>query len=812
MNVKHKLGTLFFPLTFAYYELLFHLFVFKGMDADIVFPVLFGAIFGCVAAVLTTGFSRRINLCLSWILLSLDAFICCGQRVYFSVFKTFLAPTAIVKNAGAVTEFFGQVLYSIWLCSVSVLLFALPFGVLAVLLKKQIYGGTVSNQVTQQDESTSEAATELTNEAATELTNEAATEETTEAATEETNEAATEETTEAATEETNEAATEETTEAATEETTEAATEAATEETTEAMTEQEGELLAASVDKAAENGKIEQDESKRRRRGVRTPLIYFAVGIVLCGIVVGLFPLYDTENHSPRQLVLEDWIQEFGYQKLGVAVSVCKDIGDWLFQAEGNAEEDITYVPLPTVTPIMTSSPTPVVSLTPTAVPTKTTTPTETTAPTPSPTAAPTPSLTPTPIDTSPNILDIDFATLAETETNDIIKKMHLYFSQAEPTNKNEYTGMFEGYNLISICAEAFSPYVISEELTPTLYRMYHEGFQFTDYYEGVWFSSTSDGEYLMDTGLYPQQYRSMAKSAENLMYFCLGNQFRKLGYTTFAYHNHTYDYYSRDLSHPNMGYTYKGEGNGLAEQDTWPESDLIMMQETLPDYLNEENFHIYYMTVSGHKDYLFSNNRMSKKNRELVEGLDYSEPVLAYIACNLELEHALAYLVEELEAAGKLDKTVFVLTADHYPYGLTNEELNELAGEELDESFGIYKNALLIWNSAMEEPVVTDKPCSNVDVLPTVSNLFGLEYDSRLLMGRDILSDEPGMVFFNNWSFITELCTYSSRTGELIVKDGVELPSGYRKTITSILSSRFDMATKLLNENYYSYIPLLSGQ
>ena len=57
------------------------------------------------------------------------------------------------------------------------------------------------------------------------------------------------------------------------------------------------------------------------------------------------------------------------------------------------------------------------------------------------------------------------------------------------------------------------------------------------------------------------------------MYFCLGNQFRRLGYATKAYHNHTWDYYSRDISHPNMGYVYKGLGHGLDVRATWPESD-----------------------------------------------------------------------------------------------------------------------------------------------------------------------------------------------------------------------------------------------
>jgi len=153
---------------------------------------------------------------------------------------------------------------------------------------------------------------------------------------------------------------------------------------------------------------------------------------------------------------------------------------------------------------------------------------------------------------------------------------------------------------------------------------------------------------------------------------------------------------------------------------------------------------------------------------------------------------------------------VFVLTADHYPYGLTDVEVEELRGEPLATEADLYREGLLIWNSAMEAPVDVEKPCSNVDVLPTVSNLFGLEYDSRLLMGNDIMSDSPGYVLFNNWSLVTELCEYSAKAGRTFVKEGVELPEGYVSTMHSILSSKFNIAKKILDLDYYAKIPLLA--
>ena len=185
--------------------------------------------------------------------------------------------------------------------------------------------------------------------------------------------------------------------------------------------------------------------------------------------------------------------------------------------------------------------------------------------------------------------------------------MHQYFSSLPPTYKNEYTGKYKGYNLILITAESFSPYAIHKDVTPTLYKMANEGYKFTNFYNPIWEVSTLDGEYVACTGLLPKRnIWSFYKSGSNSMPFVMGNQLNKLGYKTMAYHNHTYDYYERQISHPNMGYEYKGIGNGLELSNAWPRSDLEMLEKTIPEYIDHEPFHTYYMTVSGHMQYNFS--------------------------------------------------------------------------------------------------------------------------------------------------------------------------------------------------------------
>ena len=164
-----------------------------------------------------------------------------------------------------------------------------------------------------------------------------------------------------------------------------------------------------------------------------------------------------------------------------------------------------------------------------------------------------------------NVMDIDFDTLIANEKDSTLLKMHEYFSAVTPTKQNEYTGLFEGKNLIFLVAESFSPYLIDREDTPTLYMLANTGFVFTDYYQPAWGVSTSDGEYSSLIGLVPKSgEKSMLASKNNNLYFTSGNQLLREGYLSLAYHNNTYTYYSRNLTHVNLGYSkFTAIGNGL---------------------------------------------------------------------------------------------------------------------------------------------------------------------------------------------------------------------------------------------------------
>lgn len=400
---------------------------------------------------------------------------------------------------------------------------------------------------------------------------------------------------------------------------------------------------------------------------------------------------------------------------------------------------------------------------------------------------------------APHILPgLDFNTLAENETNSTMRTLYTYLAAQTPAMENEYTGLFRGKNLIFITAEAFNYTVIDPELTPTLYRLSTEGIQFTNYYEPLWSGCTSGGELVNLSGL--AMNCEMNTYSHQKPFNTIGRLLMNEGYFSRAYHNNIYTFYDRHKTHADLGYEeFIGMGNGMEEgvKDVWPQSDMEMFDFTIPQYIDNQPFSVYYMTVSGHCRYNRLGNAQSKKNWSLVENLPYSDGVKAYIACNLELEKGLTSLVAQLEEAGIADDTVIVMAPDHYPYGLgkawglSHDGLAELYGVKKYDLFQRDQNTLIVWSGCLEEmDLRIDAPVCSIDILPTLSNLFGVTYDSRLSIGRDVLGTEEAISLWPDYSWVTEMGSYNATNRQFTPVEGTEVPEGYVERITSIVTNK----------------------
>ena len=438
--------------------------------------------------------------------------------------------------------------------------------------------------------------------------------------------------------------------------------------------------------------------------------------------------------------------------------------------------------------------------------------------------------TATPIDTSPNVMDIDFDKLIAKSKNKNIEWLNKYYSNCTPTNKNEYTGMFKGYNVIFVTMEGFSKHLIDKDRTPTLYKMANEGFVFNNYYTPLHFTSTSGGEWQNLTGLYPKNGNPISMKESGIqgtnLYFTLAHQLNRIGYTSLGYHNNN-EMYGRKKSHPNLGYDWHQGGMGFELEKTasgknvWPQSDKYMIDTTVDDYLKSNKpFNIYYLTVSGHMPYNFGGDQMAVKNKDIVANLPYSDVTKAYIAANMEVEYAMKSLLDKLEAAGIADKTLIVMSPDHIPY-FDVASLEEISGKtfggsalknlnESDIDFDVYKNSLIMWSGSMKEPIPVDKICSQVDILPTVSNLLGLEYDSRLLAGSDILSDSSPLVIFSSSCWKTDKGFYNRYTGEFTPAKDVKMSKSeteeYVAAMKKIVQYKLQSSALIVEEDYYETV------
>ena len=423
---------------------------------------------------------------------------------------------------------------------------------------------------------------------------------------------------------------------------------------------------------------------------------------------------------------------------------------------------------------------------------------------------------------TPAVLDIDFAALAEATDNATWADLDRYVESRTPSKTNPYTGLFEGYNLIFISAEAFTAEAIRPDVTPTLYKMWKHGIRLTDYYQFDT-AGTTGGECANLFGLLATEGGSSVRgTTDHNNYLTLGNLLNQRGYNGWAFHNNTYTYYGRDATHNNLGYNngYMGYGNGMEQwvEWQWPQSDLEMITATFDNlYGKAAPFNVYYMSVSGHSNYDPWDNAMAQKNWDVVADLPYSDRVKGYLAANVELDRAMEKLLKRLKKQRIYRKTVIVISSDHFPYGLDDDApigqlpyLSELYGFEITDIFQRDHNAPIIWCGSLPKEgirLTVNEPTMSIDLLPTLCNLFGLPWDSRLLPGRDVLDpDTSGIAFNLNYDWRTSLGTYWAGSGTFVANEGADVPEGYVDAKNAEVANKIAYCHGVLTSDYYRHV------
>lgn len=335
--------------------------------------------------------------------------------------------------------------------------------------------------------------------------------------------------------------------------------------------------------------------------------------------------------------------------------------------------------------------------------------------------------------------------------------------------ENEFTGVFEDKNLIYIHAESFSSIAVDPNITPVLYQLFERGWTFENYYAPLYYRNTADTEFMLHTGFYPS--RQVSLSMESFMDNTFTETLPRLfdGYVTNSFHNYTDYYYPRTTFLPNtIGYSnYQDaldmklldEEPQIGEQP-WP-SDLEMFERSVRDYILEERFLTYYLTVSGHLSYTEEHPIISKnlpavldilsENNRIIE----DEAYLYYLSANLELEYMVASLLDTLKDTGRIEDTVIIISGDHYPYGLEEESIQYALNTQDELGLKIHNTPFVIYHQGIESIQFKDI-FSSIDVTPTVANLFGFDINYQAILGRDVFDDTANTVRFQNGSILNQ--------------------------------------------------------
>ncbi len=397
------------------------------------------------------------------------------------------------------------------------------------------------------------------------------------------------------------------------------------------------------------------------------------------------------------------------------------------------------------------------------------------------------------------------------EKNSNYKKLHNYYISQEITDKNDLTGIFKDKNLIVIMMESTNTIALNEEYFPNLYKLYSEGWAWDNAYSPRNSCSTGNNEMSGMVSLFTINNSCTANIYKNNVYpQAIFNLFNNAGYTTSSYHNYTEQYYARSTIHPNMGSQkyYGVQDLGIPYKNVyqeWP-SDVSLVEKMLDITEDEDKFMVWLTSVSAHQPYTQS-SELGDKYLDLFADTNYNISLKRYLSKLKEFDNAIGALLEGLEEQGKLDDTVIVLYSDHYPYGLTNSTLNSYFDYDVGELNNTDKTPFIIYNTNIQGQKFNEYT-SYMNVLPTVANLFGLDYDPRLYAGQDLFSSKyDNRVVFADGSWIDDIAYYNASTGKITYFEvNTTYTSEEIKKINETIKNKISMSNLAIKTNYFEYL------
>lgn len=361
---------------------------------------------------------------------------------------------------------------------------------------------------------------------------------------------------------------------------------------------------------------------------------------------------------------------------------------------------------------------------------------------------------------------------------------------------NEYTGTFEGMNLIFIIGESFDSIVVDEFLTPNLYRLKNEGIDLQNHFTPAFPRTTCDSEIIFNTSIIPsiQDGPTCFTYNSNSYTSSLAELFNNEGYLTTGFHSNYKEFYTRDLVYDGLLYDNFYGQHELFLDEVEKRFDSTFFEKSIDYSITDEvPFFSMLLTLSGHSPYDSSNIAAEVHYAEVDEyyGDSIPESIKYYIASQMETEAMVGELFNYLSSNGLLENTVIVLTNDHYPYALDKDDYENY--KNIEEDFYKNKGVMYIWAEKIDH-IEVSKLSSSFDFLPTMLNMFGLDGNYSNYVGNDIFSnDYDPIVYFKDYTIFDGDALYDL--------SNEKAPSN--PNIIAIASNNYDLSRKLLSTNYF---------
>lgn len=408
--------------------------------------------------------------------------------------------------------------------------------------------------------------------------------------------------------------------------------------------------------------------------------------------------------------------------------------------------------------------------------------------------------------------DTKWKDLINRESDVTMNTLNKYFINNDGSDFNDYTGYFKDKNLIVIMLESVNDIIINKEDYPNFYKMYSEGWHWENNYSPRNSCSTGNNEMSGMISLYSIYNTCTANNFKNNTYYeSIFGLFNRSNYNTFSAHDYIAHYYDRNTIHTNMGSMkyYDVEDLGISyssQYKNWA-SDEDFMTKILDVIKNNDsdNFMAWLTTVSSHQPYYYSSTE-GDKYLDLYKDLDLRIDLKRYKSKLKILDNALGILLDGLESQGILDDTVIVMYGDHYPYGLSTSTINTVLDYDTSVDFESERVPFVIYNSKLESKTFKEYT-SYINLLPTIANLFGIDYDPRLYVGSDILSDDyKSLVVFADGSWKNEVAYYNASKGTLKYFGDKEYTLEEVQEINQRVDTKMKMSSLAIKNNYFNYL------